>query len=82
MSCYRKGQKVFDTGLRRVCKITGVIDEGTVHDHKLYNVRASKSGCQNEATCCELRDLNPKTEAGRHNRKIVEKVEKLLGQLL
>ena len=83
MSCFNKGEVVWDTGLRHVCKIIGVVDDSTLHDHKLYEVRqVSERGANvSESTCCELRSLDPKTEVGRHNSKVVGKIEKLLGTL-
>jgi hypothetical protein len=84
-SCYHKGQEVWDTGLRRICKITGVVDDesSTLHDHKLYEVRrvSSRGSHESESTCCELRSLDPTTAVGRHNLKVVGKIEKLLGML-
>jgi hypothetical protein len=83
MSCFKKGDVTWDTGLRHVVKITGVVDDSTLHEHKLYEVRrASERGShESESTCCELRSLDPETEVGRHNLRVVQKIEKLMGQL-
>jgi hypothetical protein len=81
MSCYKKGDVVFDTDLRRVVRIKHIWN----YDHTLYDVesRATKDDGSHggEATCCDLRSLDEKTKVGRHNRKVVDQIEKLIGQL-
>jgi hypothetical protein len=85
MTCYQKGAMVWDTGMRRVGKIKGLSRSGSLHDHVLYEVesRATKDDCAHgsEATCCELRSLDEKTEEGRHNLRVVAQIEKLMREL-
>jgi hypothetical protein len=87
MSCFQKGATVWDTGLRRVVKIKSLNhnSDWAMYDYALYSVEshAAKDDCsrESESTCCELRSLDPKTEVGRHNLRIVQKIEKLLGAL-
>jgi hypothetical protein len=76
MSCYRKGSKVFDTGLRRVVTVTDVtsIDYGHI-----YTVEGDHH--TSESGCCDLHSLDPRTEGGRRNLKVVAQIEKLIGRL-
>jgi uncharacterized membrane protein affecting hemolysin expression len=67
-------------GLRRVVKVKSVsYNDSSVYDHAVYQVESGVHG--SEAICRELRTLDEKTEVGRRNKKIVEKIEKLLEQL-
>src|SRR5277367_2562649 len=78
--CFKRNEAVWDIDLRRVGKISRM---SNMHyagvDCTVYDVRAGDH--QNETSCSSLRGLDPRTEVGRHNLKVVEKIEKLMGQL-
>jgi hypothetical protein len=84
-SCYSRGMTMWDTSLRRVVKIKKVLSHGRMTlDHAVYDVQSITKGeptHQSEATCCELRTLD-ESKVGRHNQRLVLKIEKLMGQLL
>jgi hypothetical protein len=75
MSCYKTHDAVFDTGLRRAGRITDV----RIGDFAEIDVVADNHS--NQTSCCHLRSLNPRTESGRHNLKLVRQIEALIARL-
>jgi len=76
MSCFKKGEVVWDVGLRRVAKLISVME---THQGLTYETSTTDHHI-NEASCCDLRRLD-NSDVGRRNRKIVSQIEKLIGQL-
>lgn len=78
MSCYKQGAAVWATGLRRICVIQDLVED----DGTMYGVESTDhTHSDTEVRCCDLRSLDRKTVVGRHNLRVVGKIEKLLASL-
>lgn len=79
MSCFQKGATVWDTGLRRIVKVKGVTEMDYGHSYEVI-ARGKHGNYESESGCCDLRILGDSV-VGRANKKIVDKIEKLFGEL-
>lgn len=72
---YKKNDRVFSSAFRRPGVIRGICANETCE----YEVECGN--CVSEERCYELASMDPKTATGRHNIRIVERLERLIGML-